>query len=68
MSGCRVVCPHANDATIASVMLNSIFFMISPFLVELRRSKRSFFPFEFNGSKKNTPLYLNSNAALGTDV
>jgi hypothetical protein len=29
--------PHANDATPAKAMLNSIFFMISSFLVELRR-------------------------------
>jgi hypothetical protein len=37
MSGCRVVCPHATDATTIKAMLKSIFFMISPFLVQLRR-------------------------------
>jgi hypothetical protein len=37
ISGCRVVCPHANDATTAKAMLKNTFFMISPFLVELRR-------------------------------
>ena len=37
MSGCRVVCPDANDATTNMAMLKTIFFMIFPFLVELRR-------------------------------
>src|SRR6266404_5850889 len=29
ISGCRRVCPHANDATTAKAVVNSIFFMIS---------------------------------------
>jgi uncharacterized Fe-S cluster-containing MiaB family protein len=37
MSGCRMVCPHVNDATAAKAMLKSIFFIISSLLVELRR-------------------------------
>jgi hypothetical protein len=32
INGCRVVCPHATDATVANAMLNSIFFMFYPFL------------------------------------
>jgi hypothetical protein len=32
MSGCRVVCPHATDATVANAMLNNIFFIFYPFL------------------------------------
>jgi hypothetical protein len=31
ISGCRIVCPHANDATIAKAMLKSAFFMLPPF-------------------------------------
>jgi hypothetical protein len=30
-------CPHANGATNAKAMLNTIFFMFSPLLVELRQ-------------------------------
>ena len=49
-------------------MLKSIFFMISPFLVELRGvPKRSLFPFELSGSEEHAVI-LDSDTVSAADA
>ncbi|OLE13122.1 MAG: hypothetical protein DME64_11250 [Verrucomicrobia bacterium] len=68
MSGCRVVCPDATDATTNKAMLKSILFMISPFLIlSCGGDKRSLFLFELNRPKEHAAI-LNSNGASEMDA
>jgi hypothetical protein len=47
--------PHANGATHAKAMLNTILFIFFPLLVELRQSSSPSFRFKFDS--KNLPLH-----------
>ena len=58
--------PHANGATHAKAILNTILFIFSPLLVELRQS--SFALVSMLVDSRNLPLYPDSDWICGVDV